>query len=122
MPAHLGILAGKFLEPAAGMHVLMELGLYLAGEAHIEVVEHLDVEEKHGGLGQLGRDRVEEDFRAVVLIGQGLALARLGGLDAQGQDVGAVAEEDGFAAWRWSASHHIRWGCGTRTEIGLTFC
>jgi hypothetical protein len=97
MPPDLGILPRKPLQPAAG-HVLVQLGLDLARKAHIKVVEHLHVEEQNRGLGELGGDRVEEDFRAVVLVLEGFALAGLGGLDAEVDYVGAVAEENGFSA------------------------
>ncbi len=98
MPAHLGVLPRKPVQPPRS-HVLVELGLHLAREAHVKVVEHLNVEEEHGRLGELGGDRVEEDLRAVVLVFEGLALAGLGGEDPHVEDVGAGAEEDGFSAW-----------------------
>lgn len=98
MPPDLGILARKAVQPAPGTHVLAQLGLDLSGKPHIKVVQHLDVQEEDGGAGQLGGDGVEEDLRAVVAVFRGAALAGFGGENAQADDVGAVAEEDGFSA------------------------
>jgi hypothetical protein len=78
--------------------VLVQLHLDLTGEPHIKVVEHLYVQKQNRGLGELCGDRVEEDFWAVVLVFEGLAFPGLGGLDAEVDYVGAVAEEDGFSA------------------------
>ena len=97
MPPDAGVLGREPLEPAAE-HLLAELGLDLAGEPGVEVVQHLDVKEQDRGLRELGGDGIQKHFGAVVLVFQGLALARLDGHDAHVDDVGAVAEEDGFAA------------------------
>lgn len=92
------VLAREAVE-AAAEHRLAELGLDLAREAGVKVVEHLDVEEEHRHLRELGGDGVEEHLGAVVLVVERLALPRLDGQHAHVDDVGAVAEEDGFAAW-----------------------
>lgn len=98
MPSNLRILSRKPIQTPTRGHVLVELGLDLPRKTDIKVVEHLDVQEQDRGLGELGGDGVEEDFGAVVLAFEGLALAGFGGEDAHRDDVGAVAEEDGFSA------------------------
>lgn len=97
MSADAGVLRGKPLKPATE-HLLAQLGLDLSGEAGVEVVEHLDVEEQDGSLGEFCGDGVQKHFGAVVLVFERLALARLDSHDAHVDDVGAIAEEDRFPA------------------------
>lgn len=99
MATHLGVLHREALHLVPG-EAAAQPRVQLAREVVVEFREQLDVEEEHGRGGELGRDDVEEDFRAGVLgrWGRGGAGWGFEGGETQGEEGGAVAEEDGFAA------------------------
>jgi len=96
MAPHLGILLSKPLHLVV-RQVAAEAQVQLAREVVVELGQQLHVEEKHRRGRELGRHRVEEDLRAVVLVLEVGALLGLDGQEAHLDNVGAVAQEDGLA-------------------------
>lgn len=97
MAANLGVLVRKALDLVLGQ-VTAQASVELAREVVVELRKQLDVEEEHGGGGEARGGGIEKDLWAVVFVAQVFALAGLDGLDAEVEDVGAVAEKDRLSA------------------------
>lgn len=98
MAPDLGVLARKAVDFVL-RETAAETRVQLAGQLVVEFGEEFSFEEEVSGGGELVGDGVEEDFGTVVFVLAGVALFGFDGEEAQAEEVDAVAEEDGFAAW-----------------------